>query len=202
MQQLFPPTMKKKVHIGFVQISIDKQFKLQFDCSRKKVSKQELPFRRQIIYNGLIWKRSGSFFMTWFGTSYLSQLFLFNCSTSYLFCCHHQINAAWPNKIYNKWKCRNAFCSTPSLGLTFYISGRLDLSAKISMVWKIWRHWPRHFGFIIYFLTVRKIIRFDFADELKIGGLSYICTTWITIKLQLSGRISYLTNSSPKRTVS
>ena len=28
-----------------------------------------------------------------------------------------------------------------------------------------------------YFLTVRKIIRFDFADELKIGGLRYICTT-------------------------
>ena len=28
-----------------------------------------------------------------------------------------------------------------------------------------------------YFLTVSKIIRFDFADELKIGGLRYICTT-------------------------
>ena len=55
---------------------------------------------------------------------------------------------------------------------------------------------------LLYFLTVRKIIRFDFAHELKIGGLRYtLCTTWITIKLQLSGRISYLTNSSPKRTV-
>ena len=29
---------------------------------------------------------------------------------------------------------------------------------------------------ISYFLTVRKIIRFDFADELKIVGLRYICT--------------------------
>ena len=28
----------------------------------------------------------------------------------------------------------------------------------------------------IYFLTVRKIIRFDFADKLKIVGLRYICT--------------------------
>ena len=28
-----------------------------------------------------------------------------------------------------------------------------------------------------YFLTVRKIIRFDFADELKIGGLRYIGIT-------------------------
>ena len=28
---------------------------------------------------------------------------------------------------------------------------------------------------ISYFLTVRKIIRFDFADELKIGCLRYIC---------------------------
>ena len=29
----------------------------------------------------------------------------------------------------------------------------------------------------LYFLTVRKIIRFDFADELKIGGLRHVCTT-------------------------
>ena len=48
-------------------------------------------------------------------------------------------------------------------------------------------------GAQIYFLTVKKIIRFDFAGELKIGGLRYICATLITIKLQLSGRISYLT---------
>ena len=26
-----------------------------------------------------------------------------------------------------------------------------------------------------YFLTVRKIIRFDFADELKVRGLRHIC---------------------------
>ena len=29
----------------------------------------------------------------------------------------------------------------------------------------------------LYFLTVRKIIRFDFTDEYKIGGVRYICTT-------------------------
>ena len=35
----------------------------------------------------------------------------------------------------------------------------------------------RLFSYVLYFLNVRKIIRFDFADELKIGGLRYICTT-------------------------
>ena len=46
-----------------------------------------------------------------------------------------------------------------------------------------------------------KLSGLTLPDELKIGGLRYICTTWMTTKLQLSGRISYLTNSSRKRTV-
>ena len=42
-----------------------------------------------------------------------------------------------------------------------------------------------------YFLVYKKNIRFDFADELKIGVVRYKYLTETTIKVQLFWRLSY-----------
>ena len=47
------------------------------------------------------------------------------------------------------------------------------------------------FPSIIYFLLCNKNIRFDFADEFKVGDVRYKHLTKITIKVQLFWRLAY-----------